>query len=831
MPRAPIRFRMPAVLAATLLATLALPSAPGTARAWSHDPSVNNPVCTAVGSQTSPVSLPDGSGGMFVAWVDSRAGGDDIYATHILKGGSPAPGWPANGVAICTATSTQYGQALATDGAGGFFVTWQDARSVTSWDIYAQHITSAGTVAAGWPVNGLGVATTTQDEQVPEICSDGASGAFIVWTYTFTPSTDYDIYGTHVLANGTLATGWPAGGKGLVTPAGIQNSPSICPDGLGGAFVAYEDNLGGNYDVKLLQVSASATVTGPVNADWGSGDQLLPLIIPDGSGGTYLLDQSFNDYANVARFTPSMALASGWFAEAVGYNSSTLACYPLGLLADGQGGVYASWGQSAGLDEVAYVQHILPNAQIAPGWPYLGTPLSNSSVGSDGAATVMVSDGAGGVITSYPTASGVLMAMRLYANGSVASGWNGAGNALSIAAGGQYEPTLAPDGSGGAVVAWMDYRNGGSNADIFADRIDHYGQLGDPEPVVTGVGDVLGDQGGHVRVSWLPSYLDTEPTYGINDYILYRQAPAAGLPAALRRAGATLLTPEQADADARAARVEGTAVVAAPPGRFLARPDGMETTYWEQLAYVNAAALPAYGIVAATTCDSIAGSNPRTLFMVEAVGTFTGPWFSAPDSGYSVDNLAPVAPAPFTGNYVAGTGTILTWGPNGEADLAGYRLYKGTSAAFVPSLGNRVAQVPGNTSYVDPSPLPAWYKLSAYDIHGNESGFATLLPAGTTGVGDAVPHELAFTLGSANPVRGALALRLALPSAASVRVTVFDATGREVRTLATGTFPAGVSTLAWDGAAGDGAPAPSGLYFARLETAGHAIARRIVVAR
>ena len=47
-------------------------------------------------------------------------------------------------------------------------------------------------------------------------------------------------------------------------------------------------------------------------------------------------------------------------------------------------------------------------------------------------------------------------------------------------------------------------------------------------------------------------------------------------------------------------------------------------------------------------------------------------WDSNPDSGYSVDDLAPAVPGPLTGEYAAGA-TTLSWEPNSESDLAGYR--------------------------------------------------------------------------------------------------------------------------------------------------------------
>ena len=93
-----------------------------------------------------------------------------------------------------------------------------------------------------------------------------------------------------------------------------------------------------------------------------------------------------------------------------------------------------------------------------------------------------------------------------------------------------------------------------------------------------------------------------------------------------------------------------------------------------------------WSMVAETTRDSLGGSNPYTAFIVEARSSTSisaDRWYSAPDSGYSVDNLAPAAPAPFTGTYSGGA-SVLHWNPNAEADLAGYRLYRGTSASFSP---------------------------------------------------------------------------------------------------------------------------------------------------
>ena len=158
-----------------------------------------------------------------------------------------------------------------------------------------------------------------------------------------------------------------------------------------------------------------------------------------------------------------------------------------------------------------------------------------------------------------------------------------------------------------------------------------------------------------------------------------------------------------------------------PDGSALLRTENAGVDYfWEYVGVQSAFQLPSYSFIAPTAGDSVAGSNPLTAFMVRARGLARAEyWDSAPDSGYSVDDLAPAAPAPFSGQYVSGS-TVLAWGPNGEADLAGYRLYRGTTPGFVPGPGNLVAALAA-TSYVDPVGEPHFYKLSAVDVHGNES--------------------------------------------------------------------------------------------------------------
>jgi len=127
--------------------------------------------------------VPDGSDGAFVAWTDFRddAASGDIYLQHI-DGDGLAPGWPANGLAVCRLTGDQQLPRLAYDKSGGVFLTWQDQRGASGYDIYVQRITGEGMIAEGWPGNGFPVSTAFGDQVAPVPVTDGEGNVIVAWT-------------------------------------------------------------------------------------------------------------------------------------------------------------------------------------------------------------------------------------------------------------------------------------------------------------------------------------------------------------------------------------------------------------------------------------------------------------------------------------------------------------------------------------------------------------------------------------------------------------------------------------------------------------------------
>ncbi len=811
--------RVPLVLVVAVLLSILVPCA---ARAqWPHTLCTPVRVTTATDMQISHAVVTDGAGGAFVAWADYRNSGVtgvDIYMARLLVGGGPDPGWTANGIPVCTASGGQIGVVMIPDGEGGAILAWDDLRSAPNGhDIYAIRILADGDVAPGWPAGGLRVSLASTDDVLPKLCSDGAGGAFIVWQANLSVS-NHDPMLQHLTADGQVEVGFPAGGMDLDATSTLQEYPSVAPNGTGGCIVAYQSNNAGNYDIFAVNYRGDGSQIFGASVTNATGDQTQPLVISDGDNGALVVwtDRRSGD-ADVygTRLLPTGRTPAGFQSGSLLIGTGVSDQVLMELVTDGAGGGYVHWANLS--NSARYVTRFTVNGTIPPGWTTSGLNVSDYYAG-------IAPDGTGGLLVGTQIIYAVpwrVGAHRYLPGGAAAAGWPSGGTDIcsAVIAGGSYASVLScADGKGGAIVVWCNSWDG-SSYDLLAGHVDHYGYLGSPEPFIAAVDDVAHDQGGQVRVAWSPSYLDADPTYGIGSYRVWREAPAALAQGALA-AGAVLIDDTQEGGEPPAAsRVFRTTV------------EGAQTWYWELVGTQVASGLPGYSLVAPTTSDSTAAGNPLTAFMVEGMAaTGSGRWTSPPVSAYSVDDLAPAVPAPFTGTYAAGYGASLIWAASPEADLAGYRLYRGSAPDFAPGPSNLVIQK-ADPGYLDAGAPTAYYKLSAFDIHGNESAFALLLPNGTLAVEDETPRELSLASIAPNPALGAARVGFTLPSATSVELSVFDAQGRRVRTLASGERTAGKWSEVWDGRDAVGTPVGSGLYFVRLEALGRVLTRRMAYVR
>jgi hypothetical protein len=81
-----------------------------------------------------------------------------------------------------------------------------------------------------------------------------------------------------------------------------------------------------------------------------------------------------------------------------------------------------------------------------------------------------------------------------------------------------------------------------------------------------------------------------------------------------------------------------------------------------------------------------------------------------------------------------------------------------------------------------------------------------------------------------NPFNPRTTVVFELPETGWVEIEIFDASGRQVATLGHGVFSAGAHALNWDGITRNNLPAPSGIYFCRLNSEfGHGEHRMVLV--
>jgi len=380
-----------------------------------------------------------------------------------------------------------------------------------------------------------------------------------------------------------------------------------------------------------------------------------------------------------------------------------------------------------------------------------------------------------------------------------------------------------------------------------------------PEPSISGVSDVPGDQGGHVRLAIGASRRDDNSLHEARAtrYDVWQRIddPAALAPAAASllksSPAAALLAVGEASVPGKApvageALLAGGALVAGAGGGLIFKSGGgrilvtaptsvLPGGAWELVGSFDALQLDEYTFRASTLADSSGAGIPFSVYVVTCHTTDPGVWFvSAPDSGYSVDNLAPAPPLGLAAEQsYSPAGLELTWDENAEKDLWYYGVYRGSESGFVPGSENLVA-TPQAGGWFDGDwswDAEYWYKLSAVDVHGNESGFAVLGPHDITGDKPALPQAAFLAQNYPNPFNPSTTIRFDLPRAGHVRIAVYETGGRLVDVLLDRRMDAGRSEIAWDGKTGRGKPAASGVYYCEMTVEGFEQTRKMILLR
>lgn len=814
--------------------------------------SSNLPVSTATGDQFWASAVPDGSGGMIVAWQDSRnasASGLDIYAQHVLACGTLDPAWPAGGVALTTAPGDQSFPAIVGDGSGGAFVAWSEQFTYPAMtgaeDIFAQHLLSSGAVDPAWPANGAGVCTAPGSQVVPHITSDGAHGAFITWDDRRFGLGARRAFVQHLLSTGVDPAWTPNGIRACPGVEAGQANPVICSDGAGGAIVAWNDrrtNFATQADVFAQRMSPTgALLWGPnaAPACTAPGSQTL-----NGGAATFLWLVSYGDSQGGA------------------------------LTPDGAGGCFLTWWDgrnNPALGDI-YAQHLAANGSVVPGWDPNGVPLCTDPGDQNGA--VILADGAGGAIATWYDLRAGVFAQHVTGAGTVDGPANGL--LLSNAATAGFTPVEVPDGLGGAVLAWSDPRNFvTSDYDMFATHVSTSGGFA-TDPGWPANGALVSNAAGYQTLDGSSAVItngaggafvamDDARNLASNGADLYVQEVLANGTLPVFAASGHV----RASCPVDGTGLQGVTVDAYQVGTGALTGTGVTDAsgayaipnlYWgSSFTITEVTPLDYSASVAELGVDGCAGPADFSLqclpvartqqsmgFWKHQVGVATGDHGAAQVSAATLCEYLDLIAAHFNNNAI---NQVIVYQPPASGvcadklqvartllDLQGnaamiararqqlMSLLLNVAAGYIGQTqvisadGATVSQAITYCDHLIDSPTGDYEraKTIADTINNGQLVPTGMIPLSTQQIAYARGSKALEFAATPNPGHGELRFQFAIRRAGPVSLSVFDVSGRQVVKLVDGTLAAGRHTVTWDSRHVAGHDAEQGVYFARL---------------
>lgn len=142
------------------------------------------------------------------------------------------------------------------------------------------------------------------------------------------------------------------------------------------------------------------------------------------------------------------------------------------IASDAAGGAFVVWSQGPYGDGDIFAQHLLSSGAVDPAWPPAGVPVC--VLPADQAWPVIAPDGSGGAVMAWQDSRGNvdhapdIYAQRVSATGAIL--WAPNGVPVVDAIGQQYSPSIVGDGAGGLYAAWEDHRS--DTGDIYAQHLD-----------------------------------------------------------------------------------------------------------------------------------------------------------------------------------------------------------------------------------------------------------------------------------------------------------------------------------------------------------------------
>jgi FlgD Ig-like domain len=451
------------------------------------------------------------------------------------------------------------------------------------------------------------------------------------------------------------------------------------------------------------------------------------------------------------------------------------------------------------------------------------------------------SDGAGGAIIAWSQLQDGgtyrLLAQRIDGNGQFV--WPSGGIPVCNAPGNQWVNGAIADRHGGAIITWTDSRTDPSG-DLYAQRLSESGQAQwAPEgaPICTAAGSQGGSKSvwaddGTILIAWIDGRTSESDVYAqrLSDQGV-RLWGNAGKP--VTRAAGDQVNASIAPDGAGGALVfwgdYSSSNTGAVSGQHV-RPNG--STTWK----LNGVPIAGLAGPPATVADGFGGAFVCAGRCQHIDSTTT----IGPEGGFPLTTYPRSNPEGSTIVADGAGGLIAVWRDkrNLSVELFGQGFDSVGNEQWIPG-GTPVCWTPGDpygavaTSDGRGGMVVAWLDPRSHVDVGLyvERLYFNGVVDPVLSVGRHEVSGAASLLSPApNPAMGGSKLRFSLPQAAPVRLEVFDALGRSVRTLMSSSLESsGEHAVTWDGLDATGATAKAGLYFISLRVGASVTTRKLVL--
>jgi hypothetical protein len=249
----------------------------------------------------------------------------------------------------------------------------------------------------------------------------------------------------------------------------------------------------------LLLIVLLSSLHGRLEAQWSTDPNINTAVVTDsyqqnsckvvsdGSGGAIIVWWDYNvslgndDYNIYAQRINAQGVIQ-WDARGVPICTNPAMQHVPHVASDGQGGALIAWFDKRNIKNEVFAQRIGPDGVVK--WAADGVSVGTAADHHQQGSPEITSDGGGGAIIAFDDWRNTfenpvrfISAQRISASGSIM--WPAGGVDLNGTSAGE-SPRIAGDGNGGAIICWFQYTGDPlttGNRDIFAQKVDGSGAI------------------------------------------------------------------------------------------------------------------------------------------------------------------------------------------------------------------------------------------------------------------------------------------------------------------------------------------------------------------